>query len=602
MQAVSGDRAGFKTLAPIASSLLLILAITPTFSQGTTPRRFWIAFRDHGASLSDRRLLKDAAALGISDRALWRRAKVLPPDRLVDELDLPVDESYVSTIRSMGARIHSKSRWFNAVSAELPQSQLAAVGALPFVSSIQPVKVYLGKRPPVEPSHGTFPLHRQLSTATLDYGPSFGQLNAVGIVNVHNRGINGSGVIVGMIDDGFNYHRTHPALRNIRVLAEYDFVQRDSNTSRNPGEYFIQGNHGQGTLSVLGGFEDGQLIGAAFGASFVLAKTEIDSVEIKTEEDLYVEALEWMERLGADVVSTSLGYDDFDTEREYNPGDIIYAMKDGKTGTTSKAAGIAARKGVLLVTAMGNEGWWRLDSTFTRTIKDSTGSLVTPADADSIVSVGATYLDGNLAVFSSTGPTADARIKPEIVAPGVSLTAAAGESGYTGSFAGTSAATPIAAGVASLIFSAHPEWTPMQVRERMMSTANPFNDGTQKSQSYPNNFYGWGMVDADEAVTGIGHGDLPNEFVLHNNYPNPFNGATTIIVEAPAAQEIEVAIFTLLGQRVRTLFNGLCSAGENRFVWRDGLDESGSRVASGVYIYRLKTPASLISNKMVYIR
>jgi subtilisin family serine protease len=277
-------------------------------------------------------------------------------------------------------------------------------------------------------------------------------------------------------------------------------------------------------------------------------------------------------------------------------------MKDGKTATTSKAARVAARKGVLLLTAMGNEGWWRKDSTFTKTVRDSTGSLITPADADSIVSVGAAFVNGELAGFSSTGPTADGRIKPEVIAPGVSLTAATGESGYTNQFSGTSGATPIAAGVAALILSAHPEWTPMQVRARMMSTATPVLDGTSKSQTYPNNFYGWGMVDADKAVGPSGIGIIPDRFILHNNYPNPFNGTTTIIVDAPSVQEIEVAIYSVLGQRVTTLFKGNSTPGENRFFWRDGLDEKGNRVASGVYVYRLKTQTSVISTKMLFIK
>jgi flagellar hook assembly protein FlgD len=135
-----------------------------------------------------------------------------------------------------------------------------------------------------------------------------------------------------------------------------------------------------------------------------------------------------------------------------------------------------------------------------------------------------------------------------------------------------------------------------------MSTARQVNDNTSKTQSYPNNFFGWGMVNAADAVGLSGPGTIPDRFVLHNNYPNPFNGTTTIIVEAPSAEEIDLSIYSILGQRVRTLFRGRSSEGENRFYWRDGLDDSGNRVASGVYIYRLKTPTLIISNKLVFIR
>ncbi|MEK6756743.1 MAG: S8 family serine peptidase, partial [Bacteroidota bacterium] len=256
---------------------------------------------------------------------------------------------------------------------------------------------------------------------------------------------------------------------------------------------------------------------------------------------------------------------------------------------------IAAQKGVLLVTAMGNEGNYRDPRTRT------TGTLIAPADADSIVAVGAISADGFLAGFSSTGPTADGRVKPEVVAQGVNVYAVSGESSY-GYWGGTSLSTPLTAGAAALILSANLSLTPMEVRARLIGTTREFNDSTSRTQSYPNNYYGWGMVDAAKAVGLSGESPIPDRFVLHNNYPNPFNGTTTIIVDAPSAQVIEVAIYTVLGQRVRTLFKGYSTLGENRFFWRDGLDEKGDRVASGVYICRLQTPTSITSTKVLFIK
>ncbi|MBI3789141.1 MAG: S8 family serine peptidase, partial [Ignavibacteriales bacterium] len=471
--------------------LLSIVVIEPLLSQETSTQKFWVTFRDRGAATQQALSKSNAAELGISERALWRRAKALPPDKLVDELDLPVDGSYIAQLCAMGAKIHATSRWFNAVSVVLPPEQRSAVESLPFVSAVEPVKVSVKKEPEPSQQMELLPRLKYSGTSGIDYGPSLTQLTSIKVVDVHNRGVTGAGVIIGMIDDGFNQHKTHPALKNIKVIAEYDFVQRDSNTSRAPGEYIIQGNHGAATLSTIGGFENGQLIGAAYGASFILAKTEIESVEVHGEEDLFVEALEWEERLGVDIVSVSLGYDDFDPSGIYNPGDIIYRMKDGKTGATSKAAAIAARKGVLLVAAMGNQGWYQKDSTFTKTLQGVTGSLSTPADADSIVSVGAVFFDGSLASFSSTGPSADGRIKPEVVAPGISVYTMYGEAGYRTS-SGTSFATPLTAGVAALVLSAHPNYTPMQVRDRLMVAATHVNDGSSRSAAYPNNYFGWG--------------------------------------------------------------------------------------------------------------
>lgn len=303
------------------------------------------------------------------------------------------------------------------------------------------------------------------------------------VVDVHNLAIYGSSVLVGMIDDGFNNHRTHEALKNIHILAEYDFINRDSVTSAQPGENDGGGAHGQYTLSALAGYSPGNLIGPAFGATLMLGKTEVGAFEQPVEEDYYVEALEWMERTGADVVSTSLGYCDW----------YDYIDMDGQTAVTSRAGRVAASKGVLLVTAMGNTS----GACYTNT--NGEWALIAPADADSIVSVGATFSDMLHASFSLAGPTADGRVKPEVVAQGVSVVSASGPNSGYDAVGGTSLSTPLVAGVAALIFSAHPDLTPMQVREALMNTAVRVND-PPLTATWPNNYYGWGFVNALDAL------------------------------------------------------------------------------------------------------
>jgi hypothetical protein len=460
--------------------------------------------------LEDRPAFSDnstALSLGISDRAMHRRAKVLPHDQLIDALDLPIPEKYLDAIRATGATIRSTSRWMNAVSIEATPEQREACARFLFVRNVEPVAIY--KRSFPEPTAAPSPLLRKGSAGIqLDYGPSLTQLSNIKVVDVHSLGINGSGAIIGMLDDGFNNHTIHPALKNIRVLAEYDFVQQDNNTSRAPGEFSSQGIHGAGTLSSIGGFDSGNLIGAAYGASFVLAKTEIDSVEIHVEEDNYVAGLEWMERLGADVASSSLGYRDFDlTTYSY-----AYQALNGRTAICSKAATVAARKGVLLCTAMGNEGSQTGPNTY------ASGTIIAPADADSIIGVGAVSSNnGVLAGFSSTGPTSDGRIKPEVVAQGVGVHWANGStSGYYDP-SGTSCSTPLVAGVAALVFSAHPELTPMQVREALIQTAQHLT-----GVIYPNNNYGYGMVHALDAVLFYG-------LVFSNNPQVSVSGSTITV-------------------------------------------------------------------------
>ncbi len=314
-------------------------------------------------------------------------------------------------------------------------------------------------------------------------------------------------------------------------------------------------------------------------------------MEIPYEEDLWVAGLEWEERLGADIVSSSLGYNNWYT----------YANMDGQTATTTKAAKVAARKGVLVVNAMGNEGNYQDARTHT------TGTMIAPADADSIVSVGAVDSGLRIASFSSTGPTADGRVKPEVVAQGVSDYVVSGTSGYqVGS--GTSFSTPLTAGVAALVLSAHPTLTPMQVRDRLTSTARALYDSSNGIVSQPNNFFGWGILDALKAVgfngadSNSGGGSLPTQFILHDNYPNPFNSSTTIVVDAPGEENIELAVYDLLGRKVRTLFRGTSKAGTNYFQWQDALNDAGAHVATGVYVCRLTAPGFVGSRKILYLK
>jgi len=574
-----------KQLGSVAFYLTLLVAAISVSAFAQQTQRYWITLRDRGphADLSK----VSAQTLGISDHALWRRSKVLPADKLIDELDLPINRAYLDQLRASGIKIRSTSRWFNAVSAELSPIQQSIVSSLPFVASVGPVAVFLRHEPQDVTSAAPHSLSKSTTIVDLTYGPSITQLGNITVTDVHSLGINGAGVVIGMLDDGFNNHKIHPALKNIKVIAEYDFVQQDSNTSIAPGEYASTGAHGAATLSAIGGFDNGNLIGAAYGASFILAKTEIDSVEIKLEEDLWVQGLEWEERLGAEVVSSSLGYNDW----------YQYSDMNGHTATTTKAALVASKKGVLVVNAMGNEYHGQ----------PGVGTMIAPADADSIVSVGAVSPDGmKIAGFSSVGPTFDGRIKPEVVAQGASVYVANWSGGYQYSN-GTSFSTPLTAGVAALVLSAHPTWTPMQVRDRLMQTARALYDATAGMNTHPNNYFGWGIVDALKAVQGTtsggnNNGVIPTEFILHNNYPNPFNGATAIVVEAPTEQKMELAIYNLLGQKVRTLYKGNSTPGMSTFYWRDGLDDANNHVATGIYICRLNVTGAVFSQKIVYLK
>ena len=333
-----------------------------------------------------------------------------------------------------------------------------------------------------------------------DYGPSFGQLDQIKVVDIHNLRITGRGVLVGMLDDGFRW-RVIESTKHMNVIAEYDFIQHDSVTSNEPNktpvDIPIQDEHGTITLSTVGGHVEGELVSPAFEASFILAKTEYYPTETNIEEDNWAAGIEWEEQHGVDVVSSSLGYSTFDATDDSGRVQYSYTYADmnGRTTVTSQAAVLAARRGVVVCSAMGNEGDPRTSNWH---------YLTTPADADSIISVGAANSLGVIAVFSSVGPSSDGRMKPDVVARGVGTYASdtdpsllqGGPGNLYGSFQGTSLSTPLVAGSAALILSAHPELTPIQVRDALRNTAG--------NAASPNDTLGWGMINAYKAMLYCG--------------------------------------------------------------------------------------------------
>lgn len=455
--------------------LIVICCISLTFTQ-EKHQKYWIYFtakeaKQYSALLSPSAV---AATAGITERALRRRSKV---SQTISTDDLPVSELYLSQLKERGIVIENTSRWFNAVSVYCTKTQREMIQALPFVRTVEPVVVF--KRRELPKSDAPVQLFSKQLSSKFSYGSSETQMDLINAVAVHNIGISGRGVLVGMLDTGFRW-KMHEAMKNMKVIAEYDFIQKDSITANESGDSGSQDSHGTSTMSLVGGYKDGKLISPAFNAQFILGKTEYVPSETNIEEDNWVAGIEWMEALGVDVVSCSLGYSEFDAGQK----SYVYADMNGKTTITTIAASMAMRKGVVVVNAMGNEAQF------------SWHYMIAPADADSIVSVGAVSSNGNVASFSSVGPTSDGRTKPDVSAQGVSTYAALSGGSYSSAFGGTSAATPFVAGVAAMILSARPELTPVQVRDALRTTANNANN--------PDNSIGWGIINAYNAVLHYG--------------------------------------------------------------------------------------------------
>ncbi|MFQ5606706.1 MAG: S8 family serine peptidase [Candidatus Zixiibacteriota bacterium] len=438
-------------------------------SEGTT--KFWVFFTDKGPDVSQA-LMRPVAGAPTVRNSLSRRAKIGRDQVLF--ADLPVHESYVREIMNLGAGLFRRSRWLNAGAFSGSMATIKRISTLPFVVEIRPALTYKAPlRPepvgagPDSPQQG--PL---AGSPALDYGQSRDQITQIKSDIGHALGFNGSGVTIAMLDTG--YRKSHQAFAAAfvegRVLAEYDFINNDANTAFEPGDPSSQWNHGTLTWSTCGGQFAGSLFGPAFGANYLLAKTENVASETIQEEFDWVAAMEWADSLGADVISSSLAYSLWYDQSSY----------DGITAVTSIAAGMAAELGIVVCNANGNAGPGAI-------------TLAAPADAFDILACGAVDADGALGGFSSRGPTTDGRIKPELCARGV-LTwcaSAALDGSYTRA-SGTSLSTPLVAGVTAQLISARPTWSPFLIMKALKETAS--------NAATPNNNLGWGIVNLEAAL------------------------------------------------------------------------------------------------------
>jgi subtilisin family serine protease len=423
------------------------------------PYRVWIFLADKG--LPDRA----ARELAIADveasydrRAVERRrlrgrhAKDGGP--LFGFRDLPVHEPYVDRIAETGARVRIRSRWVNAVSAVATREQIEAITALPAVTKVQPVA--RSRRPEIIDARPAEIPEAAPGTRQVDYGRSTDQLTQINLIALHEDGYTAEGVIVGILDTGFR--RDHDAFHQtgyeLDVVAEYDFVDDDTDASNEAGDPSSQHNHGTMILGTLGSYYPGELVGGAYGASFALAKTEDTTDEYPAEEDNYVAGLEFLEANGADMTTSSLGYIDW-----YTQADL-----DGETAVTTIAINAASDAGVHTTTAAGNEYH---DS------DPGTSSLIAPSDGFLVITSGAVTSTGTISSFSSDGPSADGRIKPELLARGSSTSTISPSSttGFT-TADGTSLSTPLVAGAMACLIQAHPSWTVEDMREALFLYAD----------------------------------------------------------------------------------------------------------------------------------
>jgi hypothetical protein len=384
--------------------------------------------------------------------ALARRQRQhLPP---ADLTDFPVSPAYLRAVQSPADTVLFVSRWFNAVACRATAAQAAVLATLPGVRHVVEL-----------PEVALLPAHRSVVAALASPGDKTTisvadrqlarqQTRTLGGDAFRRAGLDGRGLRIAIFDVGFNGADQHPAFRQLfaekKVVASYDFVRQTTNV-------FHGGTHGLEVLSCLAGrLPDGTLLGLAPGAEYLLARTERMNREVYTEELDWLAAVEWADRNGADIINSSLGY----TSRRYFPEDM-----NGRTSLVARAAELAARKGILVVNAAGNDG----DNDEWRTIG-------TPADGDSVLAVGGVNPDTGLHLdFSAYGPSASRRLKPNVAAFGTVLAASPG--GYS-RIDGTSFASPLVAGFAACAWQAQRTLPVMALFTEIEQSANlyPYYD------------------------------------------------------------------------------------------------------------------------------
>jgi len=443
----------------------------------------WISFRDKGENVSS--LLSFPERL-VTQRSLDRRKKVKPLNGLVDHTDIPVNINYINDLKSKGIEVKNKSRWFNRISCYADKDQINRIINEDYVNGVDLVMKFKKQYNDVEFQP------RNITPETdgnnnpngvqyaLNYGTSLTQMELINAPMAHDSGYYGQGVLIASFDAGVD-NLGHPCFDSLRArgVRTYDFVNNDTNVADQSGQMGA-GWHGTMTLSLVGGYRPGSLISPAFRSMYIIAKTENTDSETPLEEDNWIAAAEWADSLGADIITSSLGYITMDGGSSHS---YTWQWMNGDSCFITIGADLAVNKGIIVFNSAGNEG-----------SHASRNTLGAPADGDSVIAVGSVTSTLVRSSFSSVGLSVDGRIKPDIMAMGSNNKFAGtgpGNTGYSNG-SGTSFSCPMSAGVGAMILSANPNLTPMQVREILYMSADRYNS--------PDRFYGYGIIDAWEAV------------------------------------------------------------------------------------------------------
>jgi len=496
-------------------SFIFLIFSSTIFSQ-TIIEDAWVYFIDKPSESS---YLASPITM-LSQRAIDRRTRYNIP---FDSKDVPIEETYINQVKAQtGITVLAKSKWLNALHIKGTQIDINNLINLSFVASIDFADKSLNSGAKTIVKNKLVEKNDKLDfTTNFNYGNATNQIQMIKGDVLHQNNFTGQGMEIAIIDAGFPNVDTYAAFQRIRdnnqILGGYDFVNRSNN-------FYTGHYHGMAVLSTIAGYIDNQFVGTAPDAKFYLFISEDSSQETPLEESLWIEAAEKADSLGVDVINTSLGYTTFDNPN-YN---YSYSDMDGKTTFISRGAEIAFSRGMILVNAAGNEG------------SSSWHYISAPADATSVLSIGAADATGTIASFSSFGPTSDGRIKPDVDAQGANVYII-NSAGSIATSNGTSFASPIMTGVITCLWEAFPNKTNAEIIQLVKESGSLYANPTAQE--------GYGIPNFESVYNILNVELLDNKTENPTIFPNPIKDKINFKFPKNTAI-IDMTIVNLLGKNM----------------------------------------------------
>jgi hypothetical protein len=476
----------------------------------------WVYFKDKP---SENTFISNPLTM-LTQRALDRRTRY---HIALDFNDVPIESSYINQVMAAtGISVKAKSKWLNALHVQGTQNVIDNLLNMSFVSSVEYANKSLNASDKNRIPKKNMQRKNKLEFASdFNYGNGSNQIQMLNGDVLHQHNFSGQGMQIAIIDAGFpnvdNFIAFQGLRDNNQILGGYDFVHRSEN-------FYTGHYHGTAVLSTIAAYIDNQFIGTAPDAEFYLFITEDNSNEVPLEESLWVEAAERADSLGVDVINTSLGYSVFFDNPNYN---YTYNDMDGKTAFISRGAEIAFSRGMIVVNSAGNEG------------NDPWHYINAPADASSVLSIGAVNSTGIIANFSSFGPTSDNRIKPDVIAQGAGVYII-NSSGNIATSNGTSFSSPVLAGVITCLWQAFPNKSNAEIIQLVKESAHLYND--------PTNQEGYGIPNF-EVIYDLLYAENESDTMEFSIFPNPTKDVLNFKFPT-GVNEVEVSIINLLGKNV----------------------------------------------------